>query len=520
MVSRLTGLLREMLMAFCFGTNPAIAAFLVAFRLSNLLRRVFGEGALTIGFIPHFTSLQNQSPQRAAFFFRDLVYSMSIVIFGLIVLVVSGLLAALTWGDLSPDNYQIVYLTAVMMPGLLFICLAAIFTALLQCEHVFFLSGISPVAFNLIWIGAIWLLRDQAPANAALGLAFATTLAFFMQWIIVAPRTLRLLKHSLNWRTWFTPRFFSSELKALVGVVGLGIIGVAAMQINSAVDALFSRYATLEGPAYLTYAIRIQQVPLAVFAIAIAAAVLPPLSRAMAGNDYAKYRELLRFALARTFSLVFPCTVALMVLGGPAVNLVFGRGNFLQESIVHTTTCLYAYSLGLVPAAFVILTAAAFYSRKNYWSPTYACLWAVGTNMLLNTWFIFGLGWGAESVALATSAAAFANAAILIRKLSQHVGTILNANLLIPLAKTIVCSLFAGVVALCLDISLFQDPTLDLWLYGTSGTQFSREFQQQLMHLAVGGLSYGIALFGMAWILKHEDVMQLIELTKRRGQHE
>lgn len=517
MVSRVTGMVREMLMAFCFGTDPAIAAFLVAFRLSNLLRRVFGEGSLTIGFIPHFAALQRESPVRAAGFFRDLVCSMSALIVCLTGCIVAILWAVYHWGGLSPANNEVVLLTAVMMPGLLFICLAALFSALLQCERIYFLPGISPVAFNVIWIAATWLLRDQLPTTAALGLSLAVTLAFLMQWLMVVPTTLRVLAQSLSWRDWLQTRFFSPDLKALVGALSLGIIGVCAMQINSAVDALFSRYASLEGPAYLTYAIRIQQFPLAVFAIAIAAASLPPLSRAIASADFDKYRGLLRFALLRTFSLVFPCTIGLIILGGPAINLAFGRGQFSQESVIHTTTCLFGYSLGLVPAAFVILIAAAFYSRKDYWTPTYASLWAVLTNVVLNAFFIFGLGWGAQSVAIATSIAAFVNVWILSHCLSQQVGPIFSRELLMPFAKTIACSFCAGIVALSVGLIFFQDPTLNLILYGVVTTPFPRDFQQQLLHFIAGSAAFGLTLLAMAWGMGHGELLQLIGMGDRRG---
>jgi putative peptidoglycan lipid II flippase len=520
MVSRVTGMLREIVMAFCFGTDPAIAAFLVAFRLSNLLRRVFGEGALTIGFIPHFSTLQRESPARATRFFRDLVLAMSVLLIGLIGVSLALLWPLYTWGNLSSGSQEIVILTAIMMPGLLFICLSALFSAFLQCEGVFFLVGASPVAFNAIWIAATWALRHQAPDTAALGLSLAVTLAFLMQWLVLIPRTLRLVSASLPWREWFTGNFFSADFKALVGALSLGIVGVCAIQINSAVDALFSRYASLEGPAYLTYAIRIQQFPLAIFAIAIASAALPPLSRAISSADFAKYCELLRFSLSRTFSLVFPCTVGLLVLGGPAINLAFGRGHFLPESVVHTTTCLFGYSIGLVPAAFVILMAAAFYSRKDYRTPTYASVGSVVANIALNAWFLFGLGWGTPSVAIATSLAAMLNALLLSRQLSQQVGQIFTLNLLRPLAKTVVCSVIAGILALCVGCLFFQDPTWELWLTGSATTPFPRDFYQQVSHFAVGSATFGISLLLMAWGMNHQDMLQLIGLGTRRGVHE
>lgn len=514
MVSRVTGMLREILMAFYFGTDPAIAAFLVAFRLSNFLRRLLGEGALTIGFIPHFEILQRESPEKAAHFFRDLVYSISLVIMAITGLVVGVFAIFWRWGDLTPDNSEILQLTAIMMPGVLFICLAGLFSALLQCGRMYFLPGVSPVAFNCIWIAAVCLLRNETASTAALGLAIAVSIAFFMQWMMVVPSTVRWLQPAMPGRDWFKPKLFSAELKVLASALSLGVLGVCAIQINSAVDTLFSRYASLEGPAYLTYAIRIQQFPLAVFAIAISAAALPPMARAIAAADFAKYRELLQFALLRTFHLVFPCTIGLIIMAIAIINFAFGRGHFSEEAIVQTAACLIGYSLGLVPAAFVILIAAAFYSRKDYWTPTKASLWAVATNCFLNAYFIFALGWGAQSVAIATSAAALVNMLLLSRSLSQQVGEVFSHRLLASVELTMICSLSAGACGLAIGYLFFQDPTLQLFVTGSVTHALTRDFTQQLLQLTVEGLTFAITLLAMAWGLNHQEILQFIGVNR------
>lgn len=512
MLSRISGMGRDMLTAFCFGTDPAIAAFLVAFRLSNLLRRIFGEGALTVGFIPHFEALQAESPKRAAGFFRDLIVSMSLVLIGVIVAIEIGLLSTLNWGGFSDDNGQILSLTALMMPGLLFICLSAVFSALLQCEHSFFLSGVSPVAFNVIWMGAVWLLRDEPPVAAAKGLAISITLAFFMQWIVLLPKSMAILRRSMALGQWLHVKLFSPELRMLATSLSLGVIGVGAIQVNSAIDALFARHASLEGPAYLTYAIRLQQLPMALFAIAISSAALPALSRAMAAGDRSRFLELLRFALLRTFCLVFPCTLAIFSMGGAAVNLIFGRGHFQGESVVHTTTCLFGYALGLVPASFVVLLASALYSRKDYRTPTVAAGVSMAVNIVLNALLVFGLQWGAQSVAVATSIAAFCNAWMLSRALGRKVGQILPVGALQSYIKPMSCSAVACVVSLAIGDSFFADPTLPLLLHGAKIPAFPTEWRQQLLHFVALCGSFGVVLLASAWWSRTDQLLGLIGL--------
>jgi putative peptidoglycan lipid II flippase len=194
----------------------------------------------------------------------------------------------------------------------------------------------------------------------------------------------------------------------------LTILGVGAVQINSALDAIFARVASLEGPAYLWYAIRLEQLPLALFGIALSSALLPPLSRAAQAGDLEKHRELLSYGFGRSFALMMSCTVALLVLGCAGVNLLYGRGDFSQEATMQTVHCLWGYSLGLVPSVFVLLLAPSFYAKKDYKTPVFASLLSVAVNIVLNALFVSVFKWGAFSIAVATSVSSFCNMAFLV----------------------------------------------------------------------------------------------------------
>lgn len=178
LLSRMTGLGRDMTMAFCFGSNPAIAAFMVAFRFANLIRRLFGEGPLPSGFIPHFEQIRSHSAAKGAEFFRDLFFSLAVFLLGLIGLAEVGVIALWKWGNLTPDNAQILYLTLFMLPGVLFICLFGLSSGLLQCERKFFLTGFAPAAFNIVWMIAAWMQRGKEPSFAAVALSGAIVIAY------------------------------------------------------------------------------------------------------------------------------------------------------------------------------------------------------------------------------------------------------------------------------------------------------------------------------------------------------
>lgn len=395
-LSRITGLLRDMAMAISFGSSPEIAAFMVAYRLANLFRRLLGEGNLQAGFVPHFASLK----EEGGHFFRDTVYSMATVLLGVIVL-----LEGILWGlksFVTSDWILIIDLTMWMVPALFFISLYTLNSSLLQCRKKYFIPAVAPAAFNLIWILAIWLKPNVQ------FLAIAITFAFAGQWLFTAFEGARLL----SFKEWLTPRLFSGEFKKLIKPLVLGIIGVGAVQFNSALDTIFARIADLKGPAFLWYAIRIQQLPIAFFGIALSGALLPPLTREA---DPMRKKALLYSALQSGTALMIIATFGIFALGELGINLLYGHGDFTFSDVRETTYCLWAYGLALVPSIFVLIIAAKFYSEKNYKQPMVASLVSVGANIGFNALFVFGFHLGAVSIALATALSSLINAAFLSR---------------------------------------------------------------------------------------------------------
>lgn len=382
--SRLTGLFRDIGTAAVFGTTPALAAFMVAFRLSSLLRRVLGEGPLSSSFIPHYEELKKTGGETA--FFSDLFATLSLVTAALVVL---G--ECLMWPF---REAQIVHLTMLMLPGLYFICLAGLSSAYLNTEKRFFLSGISPALFNVVWIISLLFVRNVE------ALAVVVVIAFAAQFACTVCFALPLVFSSM--------KPFSKEVRRILVPFGLGILGIAASQINSALDPVFARVASLEGPAYLWYAIRLYQVPLALIGIALSNALLPALARAKDRN------RLMRDGVKNMLIFMGAATVSLFLFGGWAVEILYHHGQFHESSVVATKWCLWAYSLGLIPAGLVLVLAPSFYVQKSYKTPALISVATVSVNVALNSLFVYGFGWGAFSVALATSASAYVNLILLV----------------------------------------------------------------------------------------------------------
>ncbi|MBU6149488.1 MAG: murein biosynthesis integral membrane protein MurJ, partial [Verrucomicrobia bacterium] len=478
LISRVSGLGRDMSLAFCFGSHPAIAAFMVAYRFSNLFRRLIGEGSLPAGFVPHFEDLRKDHPQEGARFFRDVFFSALFFLVGLILLLCLGVGAYLHYANMSDSVREILFMTLLMLPGLLFICLYAVSSALLQCERKFFLSGIAPLCFNVTWILTAFFFRDAIPEQAAIALSLAVVVGFFLQWLFLFPSLKSYLRTFLSWKEIGRFRLFSLEVRRLVKPFSLGLIGVSATQVNSLMDAIFARCASLEGPAYLWYAIRIHQLPIALFGIALASALLPPLSQAASKQEWDDFHALLRYSFIKSFHFIFPCVIALFVLAACGVNLLYGRGDFSQEATTQTVLCLWGYSAGLLPAVFVLLLAPAFYAQKNFRTPMQAAVLSMAINIFLNAAFVFVFELGAVSIALSTSFSAWFNCWFLQRALKQQKWLNFDA------CKGSLCALASGSITLLLGHFLIQDPTISILLQKTS-VVFPRTFVEQALNFFV-----------------------------------
>jgi len=407
MLSRITGLLRDISMAYAFGADSFVAALLVAFRLANLLRRLLGEGAMQNAFIPHFETLKKENPFRAGEFFCRLTGSLSLALVVLILAVMGALSAMLSLNFFNQGNAQIAWLTLLMMPSLLFICLFGINASFLQCNKSYFTPGVAPALFNLVWILGVICTKHFGSEAAMTYLAVFIVIGFIVQWAATLPKVFsQLAEWGVRKRMIFQ---LSDDVKMLIKPLGLGIIGVAASQINNALDALFARFADPSGPALLWYAIRLQQLPLALFGITLSGVLLPPLSRAIKTNDEAQYLYFLNFAFSKTLLLMIPMTLLLFVLGDKCVALIFGHGDFSDASIAGTTLSLWGYAAGLLPMALILVLAPAYYAKGDYHTPTKAATSAMIINILLNTIFAVYLGLGAFSIALATSISAWLN---------------------------------------------------------------------------------------------------------------
>lgn len=420
-LSRISGMLRDVSMAAAFGAHESVAAFLVAYRLSHLLRRLFGEGAMQSAFVPQFEQLRQRNPQKAFGFFRDLMLLLAFGLSLLVTIVIIGCEFIIRLGLLDPENLQIVILMQRMMPGLLFICLYGLSASLLQCEKSYFIPGVAPVVFNVIWILGVLILWYLPVEEAMQWLSLWMVCACFGQWIITMPQVWKIFRQQKRDELLLQSiGSYWKEIRSCIKPLLLGILGVAATQINSAVDAIFAWHAEEQGPAFLWYALRMQQLPLALFGVAVTGALLPPLARAAKAGNEEEFQKFLKFGLRRTVIIMLPITIGIFLFGRNAISLLYGRGDFDAVAIEGTLHCLWGYGLGLLPMVLVLLLASAFHARSEQRVPALASACSVVINILLNIGMIFGLGLGAMSIAIATSISAWFNLGFLAWNLRKR----------------------------------------------------------------------------------------------------
>ena len=512
-ISRVTGMLRDMVLAFCFGTHEALAALLVAFRLSHVARRLFGEGALQSAFIPVFEELRKSESSRAFRFFRDLTCLMTLFLLGFALLSMLSLASSLHLIDWSLGNNEIVKLMIVLMPSLVFICLFGLNSSLLQCEKRYFTVGIAPAFFNLSIIAGSLVFSGWDPRAAMPFVAIFIVLGCCLQWGATIVPTVKAVKNNLGTNLTDQIRLYSSDIRRLSAPLALGLLGVGASQINNAVDALFARWADPEGPAQLWFSLRLLQLPLALFGIAVSGALLPPLSRSIQAGRESEYLHFLDFALRRVFALLLPCSLGLYIFGTPLINLIFGRGDFQLHSILTTCGCLHGYAIGLVPMGLVIVLAPAFYAFKDFKTPAWGAFIALTLNFLLNCLFVFGLGMQALSVALATSISSWINIGFLYYLLQRRFSQVLSKEGLYEVNKVVIISLVASLLIFAMQAYFFIPPTF-FSLFQDYQAMLPKGLIDQALYLAVPGLCFLGLIFALAKLCKAKDLLVLFRVKQ------
>lgn len=476
MASRMFGLVREMVFAYFFGASKSFAndAYVIAFRIPNLLRDLFAEGALSSAFVTVFSDYLVTKDEKEAFRLSNLVATLLIVVLG--TLVVLGIIfapqvvMAIAGGIVeNKEKFDLtVRLTRIMMPFILVVALAAQAMGVLNARDRFGVPAMASTFFN---IGSIVgglavaaLLTDpsfshpinaivEKPIEGIVGMAYGVLIGGLLQYAVQWPS---LLKAGFRYRPMLSLR--DPGVRRIFKLMGPAIIGGAAVQVNVLVNTNFATSIPGgSGPvSWLNYSIRLMQFPIGVFGVAIATATLPSISRSAARKDMNEFRHTLAGSIRLAFLLTIPSTVGLIVLGRPIISLIYEHRSFGPNDTDHTSAALAFYAIGLAGYAAIKILAPAFYALNDARTPMKISLFSMAINFVMN-WMLVGV-LQERGLALSTSTVALMNFVLLYAIMHRRVDGIEGRRTAIAVARIIAASVVMGFV--CWAISSFIGRTI------------------------------------------------------------
>ncbi len=430
MLSRILGLVREQLIATLFS-RTATDAFYVAFRIPNLLRDLFAEGAMSSAFVPTFTEyLKNRGKKEAWVLASNIL---NILLLGLSVLTLLGILysrplVSMFAGEFknTPGKFELtVLLTQVMFPFLPMVALAAVLMGILNSHGSFFVPALAPALFNIgslvVAVGLYFWLPGWG-YDAVLGMAIGTLCGGALQLLIQIPQLLKkgfAYSSSLN--------FKHPGVRRILLLMGPGTVGLASTQVNIFVNTWLAT-SQGEGPvSWLNYAFRLMQFPLGIFGVAIASAALPTVSAQAATGELEGLRKTLSSALRMVFVINIPATLGLIFLSRPIIALIYEHGKFKQTDTNATSNALIFYAIGLFAYSGIKVLVPAFYALGRSRVPVLSAQFALRETSRSNLWLIGPLGY--LGLALGTSLTAIGNFGLLFRQLQRIAGPLAKAQI-------------------------------------------------------------------------------------------
>ncbi len=485
LVSRILGFVRDAVIARMFGAGLYTDAFFVAFRLPNLLRRLFAEGAFAQAFVPILGEYRNTRTLEET---RSLVDHVATLL-GLILIVVSvvGMIAApliiyITAPGFvaAPDKFAVtVQLLRITFPYIFFISLTSLAGGILNTWSRFSVPAFTPTLLNVSFIlFALWLAPYFDPP--VLALAWAVIAGGVLQLAFQVPSLSRigmLPRLRLEWK--------DPGVWRILKLMGPAVFGVSIGQISLVINTIFASFLVTGSVSWLYYADRLMEFPTGLLGVALGTILLPSLTRSFADKTSEEYSKLLDWGLRLTFMLALPCALALALLAVPLIATLFHHGAFSVQDVMMTRNALMAYSIGLLGLILVKVLAPGFYARQNIRTPVKVALITLVATQLMNVAFIWQLQHA--GLALAISLGACLNAGLLYYKLRRH-------NIFRPQPGWIVFLAKLALALLAMSAALWWAMGEDAaWLHAAAWWRIGR----LSMLVALGVAIY----FGSLWLL-------------------
>jgi putative peptidoglycan lipid II flippase len=507
-LSRVLGLVRDVLTANLFGVSSVMSDFVVAFRLPNLFRALFGEGALSSAFVPVFMATREKDGDAAAWTVaRKTATVVAAFLLLLVILLILGTYAIERANpDLAARAPHLLPLMRIMLPYILFICLAGLLMAMLNACRRFSIPALAPSLLNVVWIGFVLFVCPRlgsTPEQQIYGVAAAVFVAGLVQVGVQIPALVRL-----GFRPGFTWDVADERVRRVFKLMGPTALGQSVSQVNVMVNALLARWAAPWAPASLFYAERLLYFPQGLLATAMSTVLLPVFSGHAARGDTAELRNTLNHALRTLLFVMIPASVGLLVLAGPIVQMIYGSGRFDAAAASHTAIALRFYAPGLMVFCLAKAFVPAFYALQDTRTPFRIGLRAVALNFVLNVAFV--LTWPFEykhaglafSTVLSESAHGIALGVLLHRRL----GSLGWRSVFAAAARALACS-----AAMALALLIAHPALTHAWRAASLGGK-AQEIAFVLSAIAVGIAVY----FATARVFRAPELGFAIDAVRHR----
>lgn len=449
-LSRITGLVREKVMAHYFGAGLVYDAFLLGFRIPNLTRDLFAEGALSSAFVPIFTQTLASEGKKKAAVLSNLVGTALIIIVG-VLCIVGVIFSPVLVELLAPGFHQVpgkfelaIGMTRIMFPFLLLVALAAQAMGVLNACNRFGVPAMSSTFFNLgsvvfgLILGKVF--GAQLGITPITGMAIGVVLGGALQLFWQIPELHRQgfdFHLDFNWN--------HPGLQKIFRMMGPAILGNAAVQINVMVNTNFASRIPGNGPvSWLGFAFRFMQLPLGLFGVAIASATLPSISRSAGAGNMDEFRRTLSKSLGMVFLLTIPSSIGLVVLGRSIIGAIYLGGKFTINDTQQTALALSCYAIGLTGYSALKVINPAFYALHDARTPMIVSVISIAVNYATAATMLEAIGFGHAGLALSTSAVAIFGAVALFIILRNRIGGIYGRDLLNSLWRITAASAAMG----------------------------------------------------------------------------
>ena len=507
-LSRIAGLIREQTFAYLFGAGKWTDAFNVAFKIPNLLRDLFAEGAMSAAFVPTFNSILQKEGEEKAFRLTNLTFCAILIIVGSLTalgMILSPYIVQILAPQFinDPEKFNVtVTMTRIMFPFLLVISWAAISMGMLNSLGEFFIPSVAPVFLNLSMILSGWLicpLAVKCNMPSITGMAIGAMLGGILQFAVQLPSLIRK-----GWRFFWCLDFKDPGIKKIGKLMIPGTVGLAATQINVAVNTILATSQGDGAVSWISYAFRIMQLPIGIFGVAVAQATLPVISRQAASGD----RDAMAGTLASSIRLsafinLWAC-FACVALAEPVIRIIYQHGRFGIDDTLATTAVLRAYSLGLVFYALIKILGPAFYALDDTKVPVKASIISIIVSIILSLSLIKPFGY--ISLPFSSSMAAIVNAGFLFFVLQKRVGGFGKYSLISGLIKILISTALSGVATYYSYVYSVGYIASMLPKYA-AGT-----FINSSVAMCAGGIAGLIALYVISRLLHVEEADRAAEL--------